>query len=45
MTSMILRLRHWVWAIMVGTRFQKSLEHNEHAAAELDAVVREVLQK
>ena len=45
MTRAILRLRHWVWTIMVGTRFQKSLEHNEHAAAELDAVVREVLQK
>lgn len=38
-------LRHRGWAILVGTRFWKSIEQNEHAAAELDAVVREVLHK
>ena len=43
--AVLLRLRSRLWAILVGTQFQRAIEQNEHAAAELDAAVREVLQK
>lgn len=38
------RIRRF-WATIMGHRLRKAIEQNEHAAAELDAVVREVLQK
>ncbi len=39
------RAARWLRAAVLGAKFRQTLERNEHAAAELDAVVRKVLQK
>ncbi|MCI2392902.1 hypothetical protein MN186_00195 [Aliiroseovarius sp. N1F302] len=38
-------LSHRIWAVLVGAGLQTAIKRNEHAAADLDAAVREVLQK